>query len=346
MKINNKYNPSGKYNFIIIRLNYMRSAMPLIDLISILPFYLLLLPLSLPFVNPFYLTVLRMVRLVRILRIFRLKRYSESVDIIVHVLLEKYQVLVLVAGAIFVLMIISAVLMYNLEYEAQPETFENIIDSSWWAIATMTTIGYGDIVPVTSAGKILGMVISFLGIGFMLVPGTVISSGYIERLKENKLKASHKADLNNITIIVNGVCVDDEDKIMIVKKRLGESNKWDFPGCNVLEDENMALAVRREFYDKTGLTVSIGQLLYLSDISLIEKTMRVTFMVKCVSGDLIELNDNSDFSEIEFVDAGNLENYGFEKNLIYSVKNYISGEVEIIDNFIMNVADIRDVVNL
>lgn len=95
---------------------------------------------------------------------------------------------------VIILMIIAAVLMYNVENAAQPEVFSNAFTSLWWAVATFTTVGYGDIYPITVLGKILSGVIALLGIGLVAVPTGIISSGFMEQIEEEKNNQNNEND--------------------------------------------------------------------------------------------------------------------------------------------------------
>jgi voltage-gated potassium channel len=89
-------------------------------------------------------------------------------------------------AVILVLMVISSILMYNLEHEAQPHVFKNAFSGLWWAVETFTTVGYGDVFPITVAGKVMAAVIALLGIGFVAVPTGIISAGFIELTEETR----------------------------------------------------------------------------------------------------------------------------------------------------------------
>lgn len=161
------------------RLRYMRSFMAVIDLLAILPFYV-------PYIIPIDLRVLRMLRIIRLLRIFKLNRYTTALSTIGDVFKRKKHQLLSSIAVVLMLMIIAAVIMYNIESEAQPEAFDNALSALWWAVATLTTVGYGDVYPVTVLGKILSAVIALLGIGLVAVPTGIISSGFVEHLEEKK----------------------------------------------------------------------------------------------------------------------------------------------------------------
>ena len=164
---------------ILARLRYMVSFMAIIDLLAILPFYI-------PYIIPIDLRVLRILRIFRLLRIFKLNRYSSALSLLAEVFKRKKHQLISSVGVVMILMIISAVLMYDVESEAQPEIFDNVLSSLWWTLETLTTVGYGDVVPVTHAGKFLSAIISLLGIGLVAVPTGIITAGFSEMISEKK----------------------------------------------------------------------------------------------------------------------------------------------------------------
>lgn len=155
------------------RLRYIVSWMALIDLLSILPFYL-------PMLIPFDLKVLRSIRLLRLFQIFKLTRYTSSLISILRVMQKKSSQLLSSMAVVLILIVISSLLMYNVENPAQPEVFTNAFSGMWWAISTLTTVGYGDIYPITPLGKLIGSVIALLGIVLLAIPTAIISSGFIE----------------------------------------------------------------------------------------------------------------------------------------------------------------------
>lgn len=168
----------GSANPIKARLKFIFSFLGLIDLLAILPFYL-------PFLFSFDLRFLRIMRLFRLLRIFKITRYSNALKLIGKVLKRKKEELFLTMFLTFLLLLVSSSLMFYIEHDAQPKNFSNIFQSFWWAVATMTTIGYGDIYPVTALGKFLSGIIAILGIGLVALPTGIVSSSFIETMKEN-----------------------------------------------------------------------------------------------------------------------------------------------------------------
>lgn len=164
------------------RIKYIFSFLGLIDLISILPFYL-------PYIIKIDLRVVRVLRLFRLLRILKLNRHSRSVKMIGKVLKNTKNDILVTIFMVFILLVLSSTLMYSIENEAQPEAFENIGQALWWAVATLTTVGYGDIYPITGFGKFLSGIIALLGIGIVALPTGIISSAYIEEVQKTKKKA-------------------------------------------------------------------------------------------------------------------------------------------------------------
>lgn len=160
------------------RLRYALTPLSLIDLISILPFYFLLLFPSLNFVN--------LIRVLRLLRLLKMSRYSESVRTMGTVLYAKKEELIATAFAVFILLIFASSIMYFVENEAHPETFASIPDAMWWGVVTLTTVGYGDIYPITPLGKFLGAILAFLGIGIFALPAGLIAAGFSEEIQKRK----------------------------------------------------------------------------------------------------------------------------------------------------------------
>jgi voltage-gated potassium channel len=161
------------------RIKYFFTIMALIDLLSILPFFI-------PFIIPIDLRVLRIFRLFRLFRLLKFNRYTQAFSNIQSVIVNKSSQLLSSMFVLSLLMIISSIIMYNLESQVQPEVFKNAFSGFWWTLNTITTVGYGDIYPITIAGKILSGVISLLGIALVAVPTGIISAGFIESSDENR----------------------------------------------------------------------------------------------------------------------------------------------------------------
>jgi len=152
---------------------YILSFAGIIDLLSFMPYFL-------PFFFPAGAAVFKMFRVARIMRLFRINAYYDSLNAITDVITSKKQQLLSSVFVIFVLMLASSMCMYSLENKAQPEVFSNAFSGIWWSASTLLTVGYGDIYPVTTAGKIFGIFITCLGVGMVAIPTGIISAGFVE----------------------------------------------------------------------------------------------------------------------------------------------------------------------
>jgi voltage-gated potassium channel len=161
------------------RFRYALSPLALVDLIAFLPFYL-------PMVLPVDLRILRLFRLFRLVRLLKLVRYSESVKTFVRVLDRTKDdiAIALFIGAI--MLVVSSTIMYYAEHDAQPEKFASIPDTMWWGVITLTTIGYGDVYPVTPIGKIIGIFTAIIGVGMFALPAGILGSAFVEDMQNKK----------------------------------------------------------------------------------------------------------------------------------------------------------------
>jgi len=160
------------------RVKFIFTGGALIDLLAILPFYL-------PMLIGFDLRFVRILRLLRLLRILKISRYMQATKLITNVFKAKKEELAITLLLIVFLMVIVSSIMYNVEHDAQPDKFSSIPATMWWSVATLTTVGYGDMVPITLLGKTLASVISILGIGLVALPAGIFASGFSEELKKS-----------------------------------------------------------------------------------------------------------------------------------------------------------------
>ena len=159
------------------RIKYIFSGMALIDLLAILPFYL-------PMFLPVNLIGIRAVRLVRLLRLLKLNRYSDALASIGRVFKGKSREIFASLFFVLILLVVASLLIYFAEHDAQPQQFQNAFSGLWWAVATLTTVGYGDIYPITPLGRLMGAIIAVLGIGMVAVPTSILSAGFVEFLEK------------------------------------------------------------------------------------------------------------------------------------------------------------------
>ena len=153
---------------------YCLSFTGVVDLLCFLPYYL-------PFFFPSGAVAFRIFRIVRIFRLFRINAYYDSLNAIAEVISNKKQQLLSSVFIILVLMLGASLCMYSVEHEAQPAVFQNAFSGIWWAVSTLLTVGYGDIYPVTTLGRILSILITFLGVGMVAIPTGIISAGFVEQ---------------------------------------------------------------------------------------------------------------------------------------------------------------------
>ena len=166
------------------RIKYMLSAGALLDLLAILPFYVhIIVGLD--------LRILRILRLMRFLRLFRLTAYMRSARMVRNVFVSRANDLKLSLVMILFLIIIAACLLYFSENAAQPKVFSSIPATIWWAIVTVTSVGYGDMVPITVTGKVLTSIISLTGLAVFALPAGIITAGFLEEIKKTKKQKTH-----------------------------------------------------------------------------------------------------------------------------------------------------------
>ena len=162
------------------RLRYMATPMAIVDLLAILPTYLAFL------VSGDFL----LLRTLRILRILKITRYSPALATFEVVLVNERRSLAAAATILGVALLLASGLLHHLEGEAQPEAFGSIPASMWWAIATLTTVGYGDVVPVTTAGRIAAGFCAVIGIGMFALPTAILGAGFAHELQKRNFAAT------------------------------------------------------------------------------------------------------------------------------------------------------------
>ena len=166
---------------IIGRLRYVSGFDGVVDLLAILPFYI---TLALP-AAALDLRILRVLRLLRFARVLKLGRYSDSLGRMKRVIGARRGDLGVALAAVGVVLILASSAIYYVEVDTQPDVFTSIPAAMWWGISALTTVGYGDITPVTPLGKFLGGIIQLLGIAIFALPAGIIAAGYEEESRRN-----------------------------------------------------------------------------------------------------------------------------------------------------------------
>ena len=174
-------------NRFLFRLKRMFTPSALIDLVAILPFYLVMLGMV-------GQADMRFLRIFRLLRVLKLTRYSAAFDILGQAFTENARSLAAAFFILLIVMLVAATGMYYFEQEAQPEAFSSIPAAMWWAFATLTTVGYGDVTPITNGGRVFGAFITVLGVGMVALPTGILASAYTEQLRRRSERYRRQAD--------------------------------------------------------------------------------------------------------------------------------------------------------
>lgn len=194
------------------RWSYFLSPMALIDLLAILPYYLSLL----------IAIDLRILLVVRLLRIFKLSRYSSAMGMLLNVLKEEAQAFMAALFVLVVLLVLASCGIYLIEHEVQPEAFGSIPAAMWWAMATLTTVGYGDVTPITPLGKIFGGFITIIGVGMVALPAGILASGFSNQFH----RARQQYDEALGEVLKDGmVSLDEEEDLNELRVELGLSKE-------------------------------------------------------------------------------------------------------------------------
>ncbi|MBR3040381.1 MAG: ion transporter [Lachnospiraceae bacterium] len=187
-----------KKNPFLARILFIFSFYGLVDLLTILPSFL-------PFFIPGGAVAFRIFRVVRIFRLFKINSQYDAFNVIINVLKEKKNQIISCVTMILILTLASSLCMYGAEHDAQPEAFENAFSGIWWSVSTLLTVGYGDIYPITTLGKIMAIIISFLGVGMVAIPTGIISAGFVEQYTKIKTLANseEKHDIHFVVCDMN-----------------------------------------------------------------------------------------------------------------------------------------------
>ena len=214
-----------KKNKLITRLKYASTWPAIIDLLAVLSG---LLPML-------FEVDLRILRALRMLRLLKFSRYFKVMNLLLGVLKEEKQSFLAAMFLLTIAMLIASTGIYIFEKDAQPDKFSSIPEAMWWAIATLTTIGYGDVTPVTGMGKFFGAIIAIIGIGVVALPSGILASGFTDQLKrrqaqyENELSKAlqdgviSSSERNKLSKIAKDMNLSQE-QIKTMEKKLKEVN--------------------------------------------------------------------------------------------------------------------------
>jgi voltage-gated potassium channel len=159
------------------------SGTGIIDLLAVFP---LVVQFFVPYIVDIDLRMIRILKVTRMLRVLKLSSFTSSVIVVGDVFFEKRFELGITMFTTFIVMLVASTLMYYLEHDAQPDKFSNIVSTMWWAVATLTTVGYGDIYPITGWGQFAGSIIAILGLGVVALPTGIIGAAFIEKIEKQQ----------------------------------------------------------------------------------------------------------------------------------------------------------------
>lgn len=216
------------------RLRYMRTPAAIIDLLAILPFYVALL-------GPSGID-LRILRAFRFLRLFKLTRYSQSMAMMLAAISDHIRSFVAAITILLIVMLLAASGIYVFEHEVQPEAFGSIPASMWWAFATLTTVGYGDVTPITAWGQAFGAAITVVGVGMVALPAGILASAFSEQLR---LRESMYAEL--VDDAYKDGMLDEDEREMLREARL-----------SLEMNENTASRIHSVLQERAGKGPALG----------------------------------------------------------------------------------------
>lgn len=173
------------------RLHFLVSFDGIVDLLTIIPAF---------FLSGF--VIFRMLRVARIFHLFRLNAKYDSFNVITTVLYEKKNQIISSVFIVLVLMLASSLCMYSVEHDAQPTVFRNAFSGIWWSMSTLLTVGYGDIYPITTLGRVMAICIAYLGVGVVAIPTGIISAGFVEQYqRKSNISSLKNEDIREIAEI-------------------------------------------------------------------------------------------------------------------------------------------------
>lgn len=172
-----------KYKGFFGKIRYMLTPFMLIDLLVLLPFYLTMFNVHAGFLRSF--------RILRVFKLLRLSKYVRFNEMILDILRSKKEEFVFVGVVSFMIIIVLAPIVYYAEHPVQPEIYDSISNTIWWSIVTFTTIGYGDMYPVTFIGRLVTTLLSVFGIAFYAIPGSIFTSELLDRIDKNKKRTKN-----------------------------------------------------------------------------------------------------------------------------------------------------------
>lgn len=216
------------------RCRFIISFDGIVDLLTIIPAF---------FLSGF--VIFRMLRVARIFHLFRLNAKYDSFNVITTVLYEKRNQIISSVFIVLILMLASSLCMYSVEHDAQPDVFRNAFSGVWWSMSTLLTVGYGDIYPITTLGRLMAICIAYLGVGVVAIPTGIISAGFVEQYqRKSNISALKDEDIKEIAEVL----VDNRNAGKTIEELEESSDVTVFlvlrDGLSILPQKDMLLKVK------------------------------------------------------------------------------------------------------
>ncbi|MGB5298152.1 MAG: ion transporter [Thiogranum sp.] len=221
------------------RLRFAFTPMALIDLAAILPFYL----------SMFFSLDLRFLRALRLVRILKLTRYSSAINLLLNVFKDESPAFGAALLILAIILVFASTGIFLFEHKTQPETFSSIPSAIWWAVATLTTVGYGDVIPITTGGKIFGIGVMIVGIGMVALPAGILASAFSQRLHQR-----HEDYKELVDDVLEDGNVSLEERVVLENMRV-------HLGLSKEDAQKILLRVVREEFKRADACPHCGEML-------------------------------------------------------------------------------------
>ncbi|NQV54745.1 MAG: ion transporter [Rhodospirillales bacterium] len=267
------------------RLRYMLSPLSIIDLAAILPFYL----------GSLLGVDLRVLRIFRLFRLLKLTRYSPALLIIWSVFKEQRRALGSAMIIMICALILTATLMFFLEREAQPEAFNSIPHAMWWALATLTTVGYGDVVPVTALGKIFGGMTMVLGIGMFALPTGILATAFANEVRKQEFIVTWHMVAR--VPLFTGLDAAEIGDVVRVLKPVVVPPRYAVVRVDEVAESMFFIVSGQVSVDVPGQPIMLNPGDFFGEIGLMRESVRIADVVSMTECRLLELT-NDDFRNL------------------------------------------------
>jgi len=260
------------------RIKYILSPLAIIDFLAFAPFY----------IGAFVVVDLRILRIFRLLRLLKLTRYSPALNIIWAVIVTQRRALTAALLIMGTTLIFSASIVYVCEHKVQPETFGSIPKAMWWSIATLTTVGYGDAIPMTPIGRVFGAITMILGIGMLALPTGVIATGFATEIKKHDFVVNWRL-VSKVPLFSN-LNAEQIAEIVILLKPLVLPPRHAIIRMGETADSMYFIVTGRVEIETHPVPLFLKEGDYFGEIGLLKKSARTAAVVTLTHCQLLELS--------------------------------------------------------